>query len=179
MDNRIIDYNNYDKLHLYVKKSREERVINIYNALGYELVSNKPNRKYSNIMDLTFVRPHKIQNKNSLQYLQVCLEIELNKIGKTEKHRHSLSVSFALTMGLLSILLGGFSVFFLINSFSVLQKIINITLFFSSVIIFVLGAFLTSKIIKNENKKFKEKNDEYIKNVNEIFEDIQKIRGII
>ena len=178
MDKRLFDYNNYDSLHLYVKKEREENIARIYKGLGYELMFSKPNNKYSNIMDLTFVRPHKIENKNELQFLQVELEIELNKIGKTEKNKHSFSISFALTIGVISVLFGVLGIVLLLHSFSVIQKVANFILIFLAFLMFGIGLFFTPKIFNKEKIKFEEKNNESSKKLNEIFEQIKKIRGI-
>ena len=66
-----IDYENYDTLNLYVKKIKAEEIKERYKNFGWILFNEQENATYEDILDLTFTRPHKIENKDELQLMQV------------------------------------------------------------------------------------------------------------
>ena len=177
MDERILDYNNYDKLTLYVKKERTKRIIRAYQTLGYELVLSLPNDRYNNIMDLTFVRPHNCKNKDKLQYLQVGLEIELNKIGKLEKNKHSKSITFALSFGLISVFLGILGVYLLLNATTLLYKIFDLIIILVALLMFGVGLFFTPKIFQKEKEVFEEKTNDINNKIDNIIAKIKQTKG--
>ena len=80
-----IDSNKFDTLNLFVKKIKRQDVVDTYTSLGWKLLTEKENDRYEDIIDLTFLRPHKIQNKDQLQLMQVYTEDNLNEIAKLEK----------------------------------------------------------------------------------------------
>ena len=61
---KINDYINYDSLKLYVKKNKSKEIIEHYKLFGWELAEEFENKKYEDILDLTFCRAHKIENKD-------------------------------------------------------------------------------------------------------------------
>lgn len=96
-----INNKEFDTLTLYVKKEKSEKIIENYKVFKWELVEEKENTQYEDIVDLTFIRQHKIENKDELQLLQVYMEERLNEQGKIEKHKHSKSCVLGLCLGLL------------------------------------------------------------------------------
>ena len=100
---KINDYINYDSLKLYVKKNKSKEIIEHYKLFGWEVLEEFENKKYEDILDLTFCRPHKIKNKDELQLLQVYMEERLNEQAKIEKHKHSKTTSIGLCLGVIGV----------------------------------------------------------------------------
>lgn len=154
MDERLNDYNKFDKLVLCVKDNKTKEIIGHYAHFGWELVESVSNKKYGNIMDLTFVRPHNIKNKDQIQLLQAGLDVELNKLAKLENKKHSLSVGLGFTfiiLGLLAIIFG------IVNAFNVNNigfKILSWSIVGIGCLSLGLCAFFIPKIIRHENIKF-------------------------
>ena len=69
----------YDELRLYVKKTKKDEIVNHYKVFGWNLVSINENKRYEDIVDLEFKRPHKIKEKDELQLLQVYMEENVNQ----------------------------------------------------------------------------------------------------
>lgn len=177
MDERINDYNNYDKLVLYVRNKKADEIINYYNALGYELVSVKENSKYLDTKDLTFLRPHIIENKDRLQLLQIHLEVELNKMGKSEQHKHAFSINFTislLTIGLFLLIFGGYQ---LLTSTTLAIKIVFSILGVIGIICLFLVLLFAPKIIKKENESFTKKTEEINNNIKTLLKIIKDARS--
>lgn len=178
MDDRLNDYNNYDKLVLYVKNEQSYEIIKYYEALGYELISKHENKKYSDTIDLTFVRPHKICNKDALQLLQVHLETELNKLGKCKKYKHSLSINLGLTLGFLGVLFFVFSLNKLLMATILYKKIIFSCFGLVGLIIIFINLVIVPKIIKKEKQNFLDSSYKINKNIKKILKKIKETRGL-
>lgn len=177
MDERLLDYHNYDKLTLYVKDDREKNLIRIYKGLGYTLISSTPNKKYNNIVDLTFIRPHKIENKDKLQYLQVDLEIELNNIGKLEKNKHSKSMALGLTIGVFSLFIIFVGIYLLLGASILISKIGFLIMIIIGLLSLASELIFLPKLIKKENRDFEVKNKEANHRLEKIFDKIKTIKG--
>lgn len=164
-----IDYTNLDKLDIYAQKDKANKIIECYQSFSWQLVSNNENEKYENIRDLSFIRPHKIKNKDYLQYNQIEMENILNEIGKLEKKKHAKSTSLGLLFGLIS------SFFLFLGFYLILYT--NVSLFTSIfTIVFALGitmmtTLLSIKIFKKEKIDFENK----YSSLNIKLEDICKI----
>ena len=99
------DYLEYDYLRLSVKRDKVEQVVKGYNAFLFVEVNRYEDRRFSNLLHLEFKRPHKIKNKDSLQYLQVEYECAINECAKEENEKHYKSqtiASFAVTLAVLA-----------------------------------------------------------------------------
>ena len=96
---KIDNYKEYDTLTLYVKKNKSTGIIKHYKIFGWELVEEADNNMYADLVDLTFIRSHKIKNKDELQLQQVYMEETLNKLGKLDKFKHAKSASVGLSVG--------------------------------------------------------------------------------
>ena len=96
---------NYDNLTLYVKKNKVEEIVQHYEIFGWQLVKSVENDRYEDLVDLTFVRPHKIENKDDLQLYQVFMEEKLNEAAKAQRRRHIWSTLFAFNASLIGFVL--------------------------------------------------------------------------
>lgn len=148
------NYNEYDKLVLYVKKEKLEEIVEHYILFGWELESQKENDRYEDILDVVFSRPHKIENKDELQLLQVHMEERLNKKAKIDKHKNGLITAAGLCMGSI---LAGIITILVLSLFDVLQfgLVIKILLGVSIVCLIVIECLFLPKIYKYEKEKYK------------------------
>lgn len=100
-----VDYNKYDILDIYAKEEKVETITKCYESFCWELIEKKENSKYADTVELTFIRPHKIPQKDYLQYTQIEMENTLNAIGKLDRTKYAKSTCISLILGLLSTLL--------------------------------------------------------------------------
>lgn len=146
-----IDFNNFDTLNLFVKKTKKQDVIHNYTKLGWKLLKEKENSKYEDIVDLAFVRPHFLQNKDQLQLMQVYLEDNLNEIAKLERNKYSKTTGLGLFLGSVALLLFCWALYLIIKPQSLLLGIFLIAI---SIILFVLEIIILPKILKKEKLSF-------------------------
>jgi len=149
-------YNDYDTLTLYVKKLKASEIIDSYKTFGWVLTSEVENSKYEDIVDLSFERPHKIENKDELQLMQVYMEEKLNNIGKLEIHKHSRSSAFGLFFGIIGLFLMIFGSILCFDFLLPKELILGIVLLSVGFIFGVITAICLPKIIKFENKHYEE-----------------------
>ena len=65
------DHNNYDYLAVSVKSDQLSRILHCYRALGWTEIKTEEDRQYYDMNYVRLRRPHRIANKDRLQYLQV------------------------------------------------------------------------------------------------------------
>ena len=148
------NYKEFDSLTLYVKTTLTEKIIEYYKLLGWNLVEKHENVYYEDINNLTFSRPHKIENKDELQLMQVYLEDRLNNLSKIERFKHAKSTSFGLIFGIIGV---AFSVLGILNIVSVLTFLsLATSIVFTSVggIFLILCPIFIPSIVKKERLKF-------------------------
>ena len=97
---QVRDHKNYDYLTITAKVEREAEIIASYATLGWETVSVSEDKKFFDLDVIEFRRPHKIENKDRLQLLQVKLETLLNKYGVLRHKRKAKSAAFGLVGGI-------------------------------------------------------------------------------
>lgn len=151
MKKEIIEY---DNLTLYVKKTKAEDVVKHYHKFGWELVSNEENKRYEDIVDLAFKRPHKIEEKDELQLLQVYMEENLNKTAKLERNKYSKTTAFALFFGVIGLTLFVLSV---LNAVKVLNWYGLVTLIILGsvgLVFLIITAIFTPMLFKKDKINF-------------------------
>lgn len=163
------DFNNYDTLNLFVKKSKHQDVIKTYKTLGWKLIDEKENNKYGDIVDLTFLRPHTLQNKDELQLMQVYVEDNLNEIAKLERNKHSKTTGLGLFLGFITLVLLALGIYLIVTNISTLNLIFGITLTISSIVSCVLELIFLPKLFKKESLTFNSK----VLQLNKQIEDIE------
>ncbi|MBQ8749292.1 MAG: hypothetical protein IJW32_06025 [Clostridia bacterium] len=153
---KTINYNDYDTIKLYVKKSKQDSIIRHYQILGWQVYETQDNNKYDDIVDLTLIREHKIKNKDELQLLQVYMEENFNETAKLEKEKHSKTTILGLCFGV-------FSLSLIVLGVLTLLKVLTLDLF-AGIALLVLGtliaisqAVILPRLVKNENAKFRDK----------------------
>ena len=114
------DYWNFDYIDLTVKRKNAQEVKDFYGVFLWQEISRKEDRQYHDILHLSFKRPHKIDNKDRLQLLQVRYESELNKraILDGKKYSKSQAISFLVAALGATAVIGALSLFYYGQSLS-------------------------------------------------------------
>lgn len=144
----------YDTLTLYAKKNKVEEVVENYKIFGWELVNETENDRYEDILDLSFVRPHKIKNKDELQLRQVYMEDRLNSLGKLEKHKNSKTTAFGLCLGTIFLALIVCGLYLIISSSSLAWGIVLTAV---GVILLIFELIFLPKLHKKEKLDYETK----------------------
>ena len=170
-------YNDFDTLTLYVKKLKAVEIIESYKTFGWELVEECENKRYEDIVDLTFNRPHKIKNKDELQLLQIYMENNLNAKAKLEKNKHQKSTSFGLIFGVLGLILmlnGFLHIFGVLEGFKLIGGIVIASIGFMFLITTLI---VIPKLLNKEHSYFKEKHALYEHEIDEICKKATSLLG--
>ena len=172
-----IDYNKFDSINVYVKGTLTEEIIESYKLLGWQLTEENENKKYEDIVDLTFIRPHNIENKDELQLTQVFMEEKINRLSKIKRHKHSFSFSLGLSyavFGFALLCLGILSVLNVIKDLGVTFGAILLSL---GGILLVFGGILIPKIFKKEKVKYEKERSQLEKELHEICQKATTLTG--
>lgn len=167
---------NYDNLTLYVKKNKVEEIVQHYKIFGWQLVKSVENDRYEDLVDLTFVRPHKIVNKDDLQLYQVYMEEKLNEAAKTQRRRHLCSTLFAFNVGLIGLTLIILGIITL-TTLTILNVAGGIVFVCLGTMFFLVEALILPKIVKKENKKYAKKKQSLDEEIDSICEKVVILRG--
>lgn len=171
------DYKNYDKLTLYVKKEKVKEVIRLYKGFNWQVETNVDNAKYEDLVDLTFAREHKIENKDELQLLQVYMEEKLNEVGKLQKNKHQKSLVFGLCFGVIGLVLAVFGLLFCLNIILNNCYALAISMIFIGLNFIVICGLFVPKIVKKEKIYFKQNNKSLQMEINDIWEKALSLTG--
>lgn len=85
------DFKNYDYLTISVKSALLEHILECYAALGWREVRREDDREYYDMKYIALRRPHKIENKDRLQLLQVRMESAVNSVSSVNAKKHAKS----------------------------------------------------------------------------------------
>lgn len=161
------DYKNYDYIEVSVKEKHSLELEKTYLAFSWERVSCEGHKRYYDLVNYTFRRPHLVDKKDELQYLQVCAERELNERDKLESRKHAASTILGLTTGVLGALFFLLGIFLAIK-FSTKILVLGIVFAVLGAGILVGGAFAVNKTIKKENARFRRETERSLKKTDEI-----------
>lgn len=134
------DYNHYDYLNVSVKNAHRERILQCYKSLGWRVVKREKDRQFSDMISLVLARPHKMENKDRLQYLQVRMESQINSLSRTDLRRHAASDSLGITFIVFALLLLASGIFL------ILGRVFAFSLLFG-IVFCVLGAGLLAACV--------------------------------
>ncbi len=171
------DYKNTDYLKVTVLREKFEEVNGYYITLGYRQIEIKEDKVYGNLLHLVFARPHNIENKDRLQYLQVKLESHLNALSRNEEKRHtkSLVVSLSIAVIVVALVTIGLSIAFNINAKSGLIVFGTIL----TVIGFFVGVSAIRPIVKIYQKEKVDYQVKLAKNQSEITLILEEIKRLV
>lgn len=94
------DYENYDYFSVSVKSAHADEIRECYRALGWSEVKSEDDRDFADMKYILYSRPHDVENRDRLQYLQVRMENALNSISESWVKRYSKSTALAVFLGL-------------------------------------------------------------------------------
>lgn len=92
----------YDYLNVTVRRDKARELVLYYRTFGWEKTAVAIHGVTENLLDMSFRRPHKIENKDELQLLQVYLETALNTVGRLERIPRPRTLAFNLALSLLN-----------------------------------------------------------------------------
>ena len=171
------NYNDYDKLTIYVKKDKVDAILQKYEVFSWEVEDKKENSRYDDILDVTFCRPHKIPYKDELQLMQVYMEEEINTLAKKERHKHNKSTAVGLGCGLpgLAILVFGILNFF--KLFPPMGLIVGILCTVIGLGATIFTSFVLPKMVKTENADFLGSCKTHNANIDKICNQVKTLLG--
>lgn len=168
--------NDYDNLTLFVKKKKAKEIVEHYNLFGWELVKAEENDLYEDLVDLSFIRPHKIENKDDLQLLQVYMEEKLNEAAKAQRRRYEKSTILGLTAGIFGAMLIGFGLLISLAS-TLLDFAWGIVFASMGAVLLILSFSFLPKMIKKERVTYQKKKIILDEEIDAICEQAVKLRG--
>lgn len=172
------DYKNYDYISVSVKEKQAEELEKTYAAFLWERVSREEHKRYSDIENFVFRRPHKIKNKDELQFLQVAAEEELNARDKLERNKHARSTAFGLVFGMLGVLfivIGALLILLAAELGKVAPTVGGIIAAIAGVAVCACTAVVSIKLFKRENSEYEIKNENSLKVSREILEKAERL----
>lgn len=172
-----IDYKNYDKLDIYAKKERVESITKCYESFSWKLHSQKQNQKYADTVELTFVRPHKIPNKDDLLYNQIEMENTLNDLGKLKRNKHARSTALGLFMGIMSAILCILGVRLFIKSSGAIWLCLAGVITGIGICLAIITAIVSRNIYKNEELRYERKVVELGEKLETLCKEAKKLGG--
>jgi hypothetical protein len=168
------DYNKYDSISLALKENEYERMISYYRAFGWEEYEKNEDKRYFDIVHAKLMRPHKIENKDRLQLLQVKMEYAVNRFAQLRKNKHSRSVIFGLTLGILALGLAALGVMLLLNDVLLPLSVALLSLGLASPLFIVP---FVKETANKENKSFARSFKEMTSEISEIISKAKKLCG--
>lgn len=105
------NHNEFDYQVIVAKKEKADELIKNYECFGWVAIDSNQHAQFENLVEIEFSRPHKIQNKDNLQFMQVNMEHYINQKGRLERKKHSKSLIWGLSSGIIAIFLIIFAVF--------------------------------------------------------------------
>lgn len=168
------NYNEFDKITIYAKKTKTEEIINHYKVFGWEVVEEVENNRYEDIVDLTFCRPHKIENKDELQLLQIYMEERLNEIAKIERNKNAKTTSFGLCFGVVSFALIVVGILAILKVLDIFGLIGGVTITVLGVILMIITTIVLPRTYKKEKIDYDAKHIQLEEEVNQILERVRK-----
>ncbi len=162
------DYQNFDYLDIIVKKISQTEIENAYSSFLWEKIYNNDDKRYKDVVNLGFRRPHTIKNKNRLQLLEVYYQCAINEKAQLKIKKHSKSKGQTTRTILFSaiFLLGvGVFIYLLKTLFSIiLGSLLSLGI--------ICGVLIKARKIR---KLFINENSVYLEKSNRIDNEISKI----
>ncbi len=159
------NFDEYDRITVTTKTENEEKILRDYSIFGWEWIKKENDVIFANLVHLTFMRPHRIKNKDQLQYQQVCYEQKINTLFEFERTKNLFSTLWFIFLVSLFVSFGGLGVYFMLKSKILLGGIF--------LFIGVASACLTP-LIKRVRVKENRRHREKVNKLNEEIEDALK-----
>lgn len=146
------DYKNYDYLSVSVKSDQLSRILQCYRALGWTEIKTEEDRQYYDMNYVRLRRPHKIRNKDRLQYLQVRMESSINSLVAITNRAHIKSNAVAILCALFAALLAAFGLWPVIAATALWLRALGWTGIGASLAVAVAAVIICSIMRRREKK---------------------------
>ncbi len=147
------DYKNYDRLFVTVKLNKLEEPEKCYDALGWECVEKKTVR--GGRVQINYRRPHRVENKDELQLLQVYLEAALNEEGKMDSRSMPHTAAVGIITGFLTVALVVLGLCLMFLTDNPVYFVAGIVFLSCAAAMFLLAVTATLKVFFKEREKRK------------------------
>ena len=176
---QIRDHKNYDYLTITAKVEREEEIIASYATLGWEKVKVTEDKRFFDLDVVEFRRPHKVENKDRLQLLQVKLETLLNTYGALRHKRKAKSTTFGLFGGIFGCIAIAAGIALLVTEIGQLTATIaGIILLIAGVAVpTVVGVFMR-RVIETEARDYSERMTSILNGIDDICRQANALREV-
>lgn len=167
------DYRDYDYLDVYIKKKHAEDLERAYAAFKWEMLTKKERSGSDGIVLYTFRRPHKMENKDELQFLQVNAEFEMNAINSVwhNKHCRSALLGSVCAISGCAAIAGGIVLSLVLRT--VLFTVCGCLLAAAGLAACIAGAIAVPRLYRAENARFLSKLDKRHKTLTAIMQKAQ------
>ena len=166
---QIRDHKNYDYLTITAKVEREEEIIAYYATLGWEKVKVTEDKRFFDLDVVEFRRPHKVENKDRLQLLQVKLETLLNTYGALRHKRKAKSTTFGLFGGIFGCIAIAAGIALLVTEIGQLTATIaGIILLIAGVAVLTVGGVFMRRVIEAGAREYSERMRSILNGIDDI-----------
>ena len=171
------NFNNYkyDYLTITFTTEKVDEMIKIYNDFLWEEVSKAKNKDYEDVYYVTLRRPHFIENKDRLQYLQVVMEEKINKLGKQGATKHFNSVLFSSLTGAIILFALALSLYVICTINNTLLIALCGVLGATSILVIPFIIRRTIKLVKKENERFYSATTTCNSQINDIISEVKSL----
>ena len=172
------DHENYDYIEIIVKKENVDEVVASYGKFLWKELSRKEDRRYNDVIHLSFYREHNIPSKDRLQLLQVYYEFTLNERSEAfdKKHHKSNAGICNLVFFTTLILVGLWWFIFYMQTILAFIGAMVFTLSISLIAVF-FGKKLNN-LRKKESKSFKVKEQKQQEKIQEILREVETLTSV-
>ncbi|MCD8309032.1 MAG: hypothetical protein LUD19_04175 [Clostridia bacterium] len=172
------DYMNEDSLSVAVKADVAEEMKKWYSAFGWTLTEEQPDKVYIDLVHMKFARPHKIENKDRLQLLQVRFEMMLNLISRTKRRVNFLTALLCTGLFLLgAAIIGCGVVLALWASGTVFYVVCGMVIVAAGILFWVLSAFVCAQTHDYYTDKYSVYDDVLKENINSVVAEAASLTG--
>jgi len=148
------DNENYDYLSITLQTEKVDEMVSVYKNFLWEEVSRLENKNNPNVCYLTFKRPHNVENKDRLQYLQVVMENSINDFSSRFVNKHLKSLLFSTILAVLFVSALVLSILFLVNPYTYFTTVMSYITAPISIGGMIFVVIKSIKMFKDENRKF-------------------------
>lgn len=175
MKRKSSNYLDYDHINIRVRVQLSQKIKEYYQNFGWIFEAEEEDKKYSDVVNISFTRPHFIKNKDYLQLLQVRLENMLNKIDEYKTKQYSRALVWGLIFGFLSLFIVATGVLLSIFLPSFIYVICSIVLCSLGIGTSIFAIIKTKKVVKSDREKYKKLQESANQIIQKINQDVIKI----
>lgn len=147
----------FDYMTIFVKRDQLEEIEKRYQVFMWQILKVREHERFGNIVVVDLKRPHQVEQKDELQFLQVQMEFLLNGRAKCESSKHSKSTCFGLAFGLLCSIAIALSILMIERASNVTQIVLGCVFLVVSIVLIAGLTVLTLKMAKREDLVCKRK----------------------